>query len=127
MAELYPSESNHMLDVSTLAQLGVSFFTASENGAVLGCGAWVRTGSSEAELKRMFVDPRARGQRIGLAILDHIERDAFASGVRLIRLETGIHQPEALNLYRSQGYIDCEPFPPYSEDPLSVFMEKRLG
>jgi putative acetyltransferase len=41
-------------------------------------------------------------------------------------LETGIHQPAALSLYRSAGFIEREPFAPYLPDPLSVFMEKRI-
>jgi hypothetical protein len=34
--------------------------------------------------------------------------------------------PEATSLYRSGGYIECGPFPPYAPDPLSVFMTRRL-
>ena len=43
-----------------------------------------------------------------------------------MRLETGIRQAEAIALYRSSGYVDCEPFGEYRLDPLSRFMEKRL-
>jgi len=46
--------------------------------------------------------------------------------LRLMRLETGIHQVEAIALYRSSGYVDCDPFGQYRLDPLSRFMEKRL-
>ena len=48
-------------------------------------------------------------------------------GVTLARLETGIRQPEALGLYRRLGYLERGRFGAYLEDPLSVFMEKRLG
>jgi putative acetyltransferase len=44
-----------------------------------------------------------------------------------LRLETGIHQPEALGLYRAAGFVERGPFGPYRPDPLSVFMEKPLG
>ena len=127
MTDLYPSESNHMLDVSELERLEVSFYVARFNGAALGCGAWVRTDVKEAELKRMFVTPEARGQKIGRQILDHIEFEAASAGVSLMRLETGVRQPEALKLYRSSGYVERGPFGSYREDPLSVFMEKRLS
>jgi len=43
------------------------------------------------------------------------------------RLETGIHQHEAINLYKRLGYLVIAPFGDYTEDPLSVFMEKKIG
>jgi hypothetical protein len=56
-----------------------------------------------------------------------LEGEARATQLACIRLETGIHQPEALGLYRSAGYRDCGPFGGYPSDSLSVFMEKTLG
>ena len=44
-----------------------------------------------------------------------------------MRLETGVRQPEALGLYETAGYQRRGPFGAYAEDPLCVFMEKRLG
>lgn len=40
--------------------------------------------------------------------------------------ETGIHQIEALGLYRSHGYREIPPFPPYRADPVSICIEKQL-
>ena len=47
--------------------------------------------------------------------------------MHVARLETGIHQPEALGLYRRLGYVERGPFGSYALDPLSVFFEKRLA
>ena len=44
-----------------------------------------------------------------------------------MRLETGTKQPEAIALYRKFGYVERGPFGAYKPDPLSIFMEKRLG
>lgn len=44
----------------------------------------------------------------------------------MIRLETGVYQPEALALYGRAGYVERGPFGDYVADPLSVFMEKEL-
>jgi putative acetyltransferase len=74
----------------------------------------------------MYVAPSARGQGLGRAILARIEAQATAEGLGLLRLETGIHQAEAIALYRRSGYVDCDPFGDYRPDPLSRFMEKRL-
>ncbi|CCE05871.1 IAA acetyltransferase (fragment) [Bradyrhizobium sp. STM 3843] len=43
-----------------------------------------------------------------------------------MRLETGIRQPAAIELYRSAGYVETQPFGSYELDPLSIFMEKKL-
>jgi len=43
------------------------------------------------------------------------------------RLETGIHQHEAIDLYKRLGYLVIAPLGDYTEDPLSVFMEKKIG
>jgi len=74
----------------------------------------------------MYVAPAARGEGLGRAILARIESEAQREGLRVIRLETGNRQTEALSLYRSAGYVDCGPFGEYQPDPLSRFMEKRL-
>lgn len=41
-------------------------------------------------------------------------------------LETGIHSHEALALYKRCGFARRGRFGSYSDDPLSVFMERRL-
>jgi putative acetyltransferase len=48
-----------------------------------------------------------------------------------LRLETGIHQQDAIRLYESAGFRPCGPFGPYAMMPVnkietSLFFEKRL-
>ena len=126
-ASLYPAESNHLVDIATLCAPRVRFLVARLGTTAVGCGALVLGPPGEAEIKRMFVAPRARGLRIGRQILEALEATARAEGVRVIRLETGIRQPEALQLYRSSGYAERGPFGSYQPDPLSAFFEKRFG
>ena len=123
---LYPPESNHFLDVDALAAANVRFFVARREGRALGCGALRIDAAGYGELKRMFVSPEARGYKLGRRILDRIEEEARREGLACLRLETGIHQAEALALYRSAGYVEREAFGEYRPDPLSVFMEKSL-
>lgn len=124
---LYPADSIHMLNVSELRKPHVHFFVAkSMQGKVLGCGALVLGHDAHAELKQLFVFPENRGKGFGAAILKRLESEAQAAGVRVIQLETGIYQPEAIALYHQFGYHDREPFGTYRPDPLSVFMEKLL-
>ena len=122
---LYPPESNHFLDVEALAAPNVRFIVARRGVVAVGCGA-LRIDVGYGELKRMYVVPEARGHRLGRRILDRIEAEARREGLRCLRLETGIRQPEALALYRAAGYAEREAFGEYASDPLSVFMEKIL-
>jgi putative acetyltransferase len=127
MQSLYPAESNHLVDIDSLAQPHVHFLVAREEKRALGCGAFVVGQDRQAEMKRVFVDPDARGKGVARAIMEALERAAEAEGVTLMQLETGIKQPEAIALYRKLGYIERGPFGSYQPDPLSLFMEKRLA
>lgn len=126
MATLYPAESNHLLDITSLENLKVSFFVARRNGEIVGCCALVEVGDGTAEIKRMFVSPDARGLAIGRLIMEALEDGARTMGLGAIRLETGINQPEVIGLYRRFGFDEIPPFGSYRPDPLSLFMEKRL-
>lgn len=126
-ASLYPAESNHLVDVSSLEKPGVEFLVARRDGVVVGCCGLVDAGDGTAEIKRMFVDPAARGLKIGKLLLEAVIDGARRAGREAVRLETGIYQPEAIGLYRAYGFIDVPPFGRYREDPLSIFMEKRLS
>jgi putative acetyltransferase len=127
MAELYPAESNHMLDIGALKGPDVTFLVARLDGRAVGCGAVVRTGEDWAEIKRMFVSPEARGRSLGRKVLQKLEAIAVEHGAALLRLETGVKQFEALALYRSAGFVEIGPFGPYRPDPHSVFMEKKIS
>ena len=50
-----------------------------------------------------------------------------AAGCPLLKPETGPLQPEALALYARSGCERRRPFGKYADDPLSVFMHKRIG
>lgn len=124
---LYPPESRHVLDLHSLKQPNVVFAVArSASGLAVGCGAVV-LGSSYGEIKRMYVQPSGRGQGIAKQLLAALESEAGARGCRLLQLETGPYQPEALALYERCGYRRRGPFGRYTNDPLSVFMHKPLA
>jgi putative acetyltransferase len=125
---LYPPESVHMLEISQLALPTVYFAVArAPNGVAHGCGAIVLGENASAELKRMFVLPEARGRGLGARLLEHLEQRACRLDVRVMRLETGVAQPEAIRLYQRFGYINRGPFGGYEFDPSSVYMEKVLA
>ncbi|MGB3721126.1 MAG: GNAT family N-acetyltransferase [Proteobacteria bacterium] len=124
---LYPPESNHLVGLETLMAPDAAFFVARRAGIALGCGALIAMDGGWGEIKRMWVDPEARGQGIGLKLLEAIEAAARERSITVLRLETGIRQPEAINLYKKFGFVERGPFGDYQLDPLSIFMEKRLS
>ncbi len=79
------------------------------------------------EIKRMYVPPAFRGSGFGRLLLEHLADHARSQGIRLLRLETGIHQREAIGLYERAGFRRIPPFGPYTNDPLSLCYEKQLG
>ncbi|MFG6489920.1 GNAT family N-acetyltransferase [Roseateles sp. BYS78W] len=131
MSALYPAESNHFEPADGLREPGGSFFGIWRGEQLLACGGvkHVAVGDEPAygEIKRLFVLDSERGQGLARQLMARLEVELLARGVPLARLETGIHQPEALALYRRLGYIEREPFGGYALDPLSVFFEKRLA
>ena len=126
-ADRYPAESNHTLPVTELLVDEVTFLVARGDGRALGCGALVDRGDGSAEIKRMWVDPDARGLGLGRKLLAAIELEARVLGIQTLRLETGVRQPEAIGLYRALGYEEIPAFASYRPDPFSHFMEKVLG
>ena len=90
----------------------------------VACGAVRVIGAGVAEIKRMYVAPRARGQGLGRTLLGELERGAAQLGCRTVRLDTMAQMAEAGALYRSAGY---EPIADYNGNPLAtVWMERAL-
>jgi GNAT superfamily N-acetyltransferase len=94
------------------------------DGHPVGCVALGSLGDGVGEVKRMYVDPAARGHRIGRLLLERVEELAVARGHRLLRLEAGTEQPEALRLYRGTGWreIPCHGY--FRDDPSTICFEK---
>lgn len=127
LTSLYPPQSNHILDVAALKAPEVRFFVARREAAAVGCGALRLDADGYGEIKRMYVSPAARGLGLGKKLLAAIEAEAQRQRLHTLRLETGIHQSEALGLYVSAGYRETDAFGDYpAGDPVSRFFAKRL-
>jgi len=93
----------------------------------VGCGAIRKYSNDTMEIKRMFVDPRYRGQGIGKIVLNSLERWATELGYSYCILESGNKQPEALALYERAGYARIPNYGQYASDENSVCMKKQVG
>ena len=119
-------ESHHGLSVESLIEQEVAFFVLRVSGAPAGCGGVKLYAEGYGEVKRMFMRPQFRGAGLSKRMLAHLEAYTRAQGVPLLRLETGIHQREAIALYQGRGFVEIGPFGPYLPDPNSRFFEKKL-
>lgn len=127
LAPSYPATSRHGYSVQKLIAQGVAFFVVRYQGAPAGCGGVQLFGTEYGELKRMYVRSAFRGRGLARRLLDQLAAHARANGVGLLRLETGIHQHEAISLYERAGFTRIPPFGAYGKDPLSLFFEKPIG
>jgi putative acetyltransferase len=126
LLSLYRPEDCYHLAIDELSRPEVTFFVARQAQKAVGCGALRRLDATMGEVKRMYTAPEARGSGLGRRILQAIEAEARQFGLERLVLETGHRQPEALGLYRSEGFAARGAYLDYPDDGASIFMEKRL-
>ena len=128
MALHSPPESIHALDIDALRQPGITFWTAWEDDALLGCGALKELDSRHAEIKSMRTASAHLRQGVAHAMLTRITEQAKQRGYRRLSLETGSAEAfePARRLYAASGFRFCEPFANYLLDPYSVFMTREI-
>ena len=92
--------------VSSYRGRGGSFrVVTSIDGDIVGCGGLYPVDEREAEIRRMYLLPSARGFGVGRTLLE--ELIAFAEQRRFERvvLETASVLKEAISLYRKRGFV----------------------
>jgi putative acetyltransferase len=123
-----PPESVHALDLSGLKKPEITFWSVWSGDNLIGCGALKHLDAEHVELKSMRTPNAYRRKGIGKIILEHILKEARGRGYRRMSLETGsmaFFEP-ARRLYASYGFVPCEPFADYRDDPNSFFMTLSL-
>jgi putative acetyltransferase len=128
LAELYPPEQRFgpNLKAEHLEGGRGTFLVARHGGRAVGCGAIRLLDTTSAEVKRMFVEPDQRGKGVGRAVLASLEAAARQLGVERLVLETGVHQEEAITLYRRAGFTEIDCWGEYASAPSSLCFEKSL-
>ncbi len=99
---------------------------AYDNETLLGCGAIKNFDKETMEIKRMFTSEFSRGKGVATMVLSELEK--WASELRYKRciLETGIKQPDAIRLYKKNGYKTIPNYGQYKEIKDSKCFEKNL-
>ena len=101
-------------------------------GAAIGCIALrpiAVDGTADGavgEIKRLFVQPAARGQGLGERLVAAIVDIARAAGYRELKLDTLLHMTDARRLYERLGFAPCSP---YYHNPLpgAVYLSRSLN
>jgi GNAT superfamily N-acetyltransferase len=111
-----------------------AFFVGYVDGVPVATGAWRIRSDVEAlgsrrtaEIKRMYVGAAARRTGLARRMLAHLEETALAAGVPVMVLETGLAQPEAIELYTSSGYTPIPGFGFYKDAKLSRCFARRIA
>jgi putative acetyltransferase len=100
---------------------------AFDNKEPIGCGAIKELSNDSMEVKRMYVPPSKRGTGIATSILKELENWASELKYTKCLLETGKKQPEAIELYKKNGYRIIPNYGQYAHVENSVCFEKILN
>ena len=127
-----PTDAAHVRDsLSSLRRPSAMIVLAEQERTAVGVGAVRGLGTDVAEIKRMFVDPRARGWHVGSAILDRLLDEARARSAQIVRLDTCEFMTDAQRLYRSRGFLERTPYDgteiPERLQKYWLFFERSLG
>jgi putative acetyltransferase len=123
-----PPEACHVLPIDGLRNAAVTFWSARDDGALVGVGALKELAPDYGEVKSMRIAPEALGRGVGRKLLHHIIAEARSRGYRRLSLETGSTEPfaAALRLYESEGFVPCGPFGEYQHTRFTRFFTREL-
>ena len=128
MRSTSPPEACHVLPIEGLRDPAVTFWSAREDGELVGIGALKELGADHGEVKSMRTAPRALGTGVGSTVLARIVQEARRRGYTRLSLETGCTEPfaAALHLYEREGFTRCGPFGDYQDTPFTRFFTREL-
>jgi len=91
----------------------------------VGCVALRPLDRDTCEMKRLYVRPKLRGQRLGRRLAERICEEACAAGYSRICLDTLPTMGEAIKLYSALGFKPIEPYV-YNPIPGAIFLAREL-
>lgn len=128
MEAVSPPESRHALNLDSLRQPEITFWTLWHDANLAGCGALKELNPRHGEIKSMRTATAYLRQGVASKMLTHILTEAKRRSYHRVSLETGAfpYFEPARQLYFRFGFTLCKPFANYKLDPNSVFMTKEL-
>lgn len=92
----------------------------------VGCAGLKRYSHTDAEIKRLWVEPAFRGRHIASALMALIEEKARQLGYRRVILQTRPVMADAVALYIGRGYCPIPNYPPYDRLDGAVCYAKEI-
>ena len=99
---------------------------AYENDDPVGCGAIKEYAPKIMVIKRMYTLPGNRGKGVAGQVLIELEKWAVELSCEKCILETGKKQPEAIALYKKNGYNSIPNYGQYAGIENSQCFEKEM-
>lgn len=123
-----PRDACHVLDLDSLRDPAIRFFSLREADRLLGIGALKTLVATHGELKSMRTEPEALGRGVGGRMLAHLVAVARSMGMTRISLETGNSElfAAANRLYERDGFERCAPFGDYKPTPFTHFYTRTI-
>ena len=105
---------------------GGCLLLAMDGDLLAGCVAVRGLDPTTCEMKRLYVVPDYRGQRLGRRLVEAATRRAHCLGYARMLLDTLPEMAEAIRLYRTLGFVETDR---YWDNPITrtIYLEKKLG
>ncbi len=145
--ELFSEYTNMLIDMDTqvaeylsvqnyedeLENLSVKYgmpygrlYIAEVGGEPAGCVALRKLDHDNGEIKRLFVRPSFRGNKIGNQLMELVLEEAKKVGYKSVYLDTLPFLKEAIHMYEKLGFCQIDS---YNNSPMesAVYMKKELN
>ena len=122
----YGTDDHEPGAMPTAGTVAVFLVARDAHGTAIGCGGLRLLGPGSGEVKRMYVEPAARGTGVAAALLRALEDRARDFGIGRLLLETGTGQPDAIRFYQREGYEPIDAYGPYVGESLSRCFARDL-
>ena len=123
-----PAGSTHVLDIAGLKDQTIKFWSFWDNNDLIGCGALKFLDKNHGEFKSIRVSDKFRKKGNGEKIFSHLIAESKKLQIKKISIETGtgLFFKSARKLFIKIGFVSCEPFAHYKNDPNSCFYTKNI-
>ena len=123
-----PAGSTHVLDINGLKDQTIKFWSFWDKNDLIGCGALKFLDKYHGEFKSIRVSDKFRKKGNGKKIINHLIKNSKKLQIKKLSIETGtgIFFKSARKLFVKIGFVSCEPFAHYKNDPNSCFYTKNI-
>ena len=129
LSSVSPVNRGHVLDIPSLKNPSIKFWSLWENDELIGFGALKFLDKEHGELKSIRVADRFRRKGNGIKVINHLIDEAKKLNIKKISLETGTGNffGPARKLFHKCGFKPCEPFAQYKKDLDAYYMSLLIS